>query len=123
MMGRIQADTRRMDDLLGDVPQDFGDNTIRVERILLEMVRPDPVQPRRVLPESIHQRFHQNQITPTQALRELVQLVARQRGRPFNSVLELLPQSDRVTRRALPVSGEGTGTSQEETGKATCPAG
>ncbi len=104
-MGRIQADTRRMDDLLasvtndllGDVPQDFGDNTIRVERILLEMVRPDPVQPRRVLPESIHLRFHQNQITPTQALRELVQIVqiaARHRGRPFNNLLELLPNAD-----------------------------
>ncbi len=105
MMGRIHTDTRRMDDLLasvtsdllGDVPQDFGDNTIRVERILLEMVRPDPVQPRRVLPESIHLRFHQNQITPTQALRELVQIVqiaARHRGRPFNNLLELLPNAD-----------------------------
>src|SRR5690606_14565270 len=31
--------------------------------------------------------------------------------------------SGRVTRRALPVSGEGTGTSQEEMGSATCPAG
>ena len=73
------------------------DNTIHVERILLEMVRPDPVQPRRVLPETIHVRFHQNQITPTQALRELVQIVqlaARHRGRPFNSLLELLPNAD-----------------------------
>ena len=54
------------------------------------MVRPDPVQPRRVLPEAIHFAFHSNRLTPTQALRELVQLVqiaARQRGRPFNSVL------------------------------------
>ena len=77
---------------------------MRVERILLEMVRPDPVQPRRVLPESIHLVFHNNRLTPTQALRELVQLVqitARQQGRPFNSVLELLPNleddSDGIT--------------------------
>jgi hypothetical protein len=28
-------------------------------------VRPDPVQPRRVLPESIHVRFHTNHVTPT----------------------------------------------------------
>jgi hypothetical protein len=65
--------------------------------LLLEMVRPDPVQPRRVLPESIHMRFHSNHVTPTQALRELVQIVqiaARQRGRPFNNVLELLPNPD-----------------------------
>ncbi len=36
-------------------------------------------------------------MTPTQALRELVQIVqiaARQRGRPFNNVLELLPNGD-----------------------------
>jgi hypothetical protein len=84
-------------DLLGDMPQAFTDNSIRVERILLEMVRPDPVQPRRVLPESIHLNFHNNRVTPTQALRELVQIVqiaARQRGRPFNSVVELLPNGD-----------------------------
>jgi len=104
-MARANGNTSRMDDLLasvtgdllGDLPQTFNDNTIRVERILLEMVRPDPVQPRRVLPESIHLRFHNNHVTPTQALRELVQLVqiaARQRGRPFNNVLELLPNGD-----------------------------
>ncbi len=84
-------------DLLGDAPQAFQDNSLRVERLLLEMVRPDPVQPRRVLPESIHMRFHSNHVTPTQALRELVQIVqiaARQRGRPFNNVLELLLNPD-----------------------------
>jgi hypothetical protein len=100
-----KPDTRRVDDLLasvtddllGDLPQVFQDNALRIERILLEMVRPDPVQPRRVLPESIHLAFHSNRITPTQALRDLVQLVqvaARQRGRPFNSVLEMLPRGD-----------------------------
>jgi len=84
-------------DLIGDLPQAFTDNSIRVERILLEMVRPDPVQPRRVLPEHIHLAFHNNRATSTQALRELVQIVqiaARQRGRPFNNVLELLPNGD-----------------------------
>ena len=104
-MARANGNTSRVDDLLasvtgdllGDLPQTFNDNTIRVERILLEMVRPDPVQPRRVLPESIHLNFHNNRATPTQALRELVQIVqiaARQRGRPFNNVLELLPNGD-----------------------------
>ncbi len=104
-MARSNGNTSRVDDLLasvtgdmlGDLPQAFTDNSIRVERILLEMVRPDPVQPRRVLPESIHLNFHNNRVTPTQALRELVQIVqiaARQRGRPFNNVLELLPNGD-----------------------------
>jgi hypothetical protein len=97
--------THRNDELLGGVteelllgnPQQFEDNSIRVERLLLEMVRPDPVQPRRVLPEQLHFAFHSNRLTPTQALKELVQLVqvaARQRGRPFNNVLELLPNPD-----------------------------
>jgi hypothetical protein len=100
--------THRIDDLLGSVteelllgnPQQFEDNSIRVERLLLEMVRPDPVQPRRVLPEQLHFAFHSNRLTPTQALKELVQLVqvaARQRGRPFNNVLELLPNPDDET--------------------------
>jgi len=104
-MARPNHDTRRMDDLLAsvtsdllsDLPQNLIDNTIHVERILLEMVRPDPVQPRRVLPETIHLRFHNNHVTPTQALRELVQIVqiaARHRGRPFNNLLELLPNAD-----------------------------
>ncbi len=97
--------THRIDELLGGVteelllgnPQQFEDNSIRVERLLLEMVRPDPVQTRRVLPEQFHFAFHSNRLTPTQALKELVQLVqvaARQRGRPFNNVLELLPNPD-----------------------------
>jgi hypothetical protein len=97
--------TQRIDELLGGVteelllgnPQQFEDNSIRVERLLLEMVRPDPVQPRRVLPEQLHFAFHNNRLTLTQALKELVQLVqvaARQRGRPFNNVLELLPNPD-----------------------------
>lgn len=84
-------------DLLADLPQHFEDNSIRVERILLEMVRPDPVQPRRVLPEQIHTAFHNQRLTPTQALKELVQIVqvaARQRGQPFSNVLELLPNAD-----------------------------
>jgi hypothetical protein len=61
------------------------------------MVRPDPVQPRRVLPEQLHSAFHSNRLTPTQALKELVHLVqvtARQRGCPFNNVLELLANPD-----------------------------
>ena len=100
-----KPNTRRVDDLLASVTDDLlgdsspalNDNRLRVDRLLLEMVRPDPVQPRRILPESMHLAFHNNRVTPTQALRELVQLVqiaARQRGRPFNSVLELMPNAD-----------------------------
>jgi hypothetical protein len=97
--------SRRISDLLASVTEDmlgtdgqpFVDSSLRVERLLLEMVRADPVQPRRVLPEHLHFAFHAHRLTPTQALKELVQLVqvaARQRGRPFQNVLELLPNPD-----------------------------
>lgn len=111
-MGRM--DSRRVDallasvtdDLLNTLPQTQEENRLRVERILLELVRPDPVQPRRVLPEHLHHTFHINRLTPTQALRALVQLVqvaARQRGRPFSSVLDLLPHtSDEREEDTLP---------------------
>ncbi len=83
--------------LLEELPQAFDDNTIRIERLPLELIRPDPVQPRRVLPERIHFEFHGQRLTPHQALRELVQIAqiaARQNGRPFTSVLDLLPNAD-----------------------------
>ena len=87
------------DDLLGDdLPQHLGDDAVKVERILLDLVRPDPVQPRRVLPDRIHHAFHNNQLTPSQALRDLVQVAqvaSRQRGQPFSNLLELLPDPDR----------------------------
>jgi len=86
-------------DLLGDeLPRQFTDDSIKVERIVLDLVRPDPVQPRRVLPDRVHHAFHNNQLTPSQALREVVQIAqvaARQRGRPFSNLLELLPDPER----------------------------
>jgi hypothetical protein len=86
-------------DLLGDdLPQQFNDDVIKVERILLDLVRPDPIQPRRVLLDKIHHDFHDSRLTPSQALREMVQIAqvaARQRGRPFANLLELLPDPER----------------------------
>ncbi len=105
-MAKKKHDTSNIDNLLASVTPDMlgdgfadalADNSILVERFLLDMVRPDPVQPRCVLPEQIHRKFHDNRLTPTQALRELVQLAqvsARQNGRPFSNVLELLPDAE-----------------------------
>lgn len=89
-----------VDVLASDVPQAFQDDSIRVERILLDLVRPDPIQPRRVLPERIHHAFHAGKLTPSQSLRELVQIAqvaARQRGRPFSNLLELIPDPEQET--------------------------
>ncbi|MBK8023732.1 MAG: ParB N-terminal domain-containing protein [Chloroflexi bacterium] len=85
-------------EMLGGVDFEIvDDGGVRVERILLEMVRPDPAQPRRILPERVYQAFHNSRLTPTQALRELIQtaqIAARQNGRPFSNVLELLGNSE-----------------------------
>lgn len=93
-------------DMLGGDDMDFfQDDSLRVERILLELVRPDPLQPRRVLPDRIYQAFHDNRLTPTQALRELIQtaqLAARQQGRPFNNILDLLGNPDDESEQDLP---------------------
>ncbi len=87
-------------DMIADPPTFLKESGVRVERILLDLLRPDPVQPRRVLPERIHMEFHHQRLTPSQALRELVQIAqvaARQRARPFHNVLELLPNGESET--------------------------
>ncbi len=98
------------DSLLGDnLPRLFTDNSVKVERILLDMVRPDPIQPRRVLPDPIHHKFHNGNLTPTQSLREIVQLAqvsARQNGRPFSNVVELLPDPEKDDDTPLNLSPE-----------------
>ncbi len=109
MSNNKRDNTANIDALLASVTEEmlgggfdlqFQEQGLRVERILLELVRPDAIQPRRVLPESIHQRFHENRLTPSQALRELVQsaqISARQRGQPFGGLLDLLPNPDDET--------------------------
>jgi hypothetical protein len=105
-MSGKRDNTAKLDALLASVTEDilggealaeFQEHGLRVERILLELVRPDPIQPRRVLPERIYHAFHDNRLTPTQTMRELVQmaqLAARQKGRPFDGLLDLLPNPD-----------------------------
>ena len=85
-------------ELLSEIPQVFNDDSVKVGRLLLDLVRPDPIQPRRILPDRIHHEFHGGRLTPSQSLRELVQIAqvaARQRGRPFSNLLELLPDPER----------------------------
>jgi ParB-like nuclease domain len=83
--------------LKADSAERLVDASLKIEHIPAELIRPDPIQPRRVLPEQIHFAFHADRLTPTQALRELIQVAqvaARQNGRPFVSVLDLLPDGN-----------------------------
>jgi len=41
----------------------------------LDILRPDPIQPRRVLPERLHQALHNQQLAPDHALRKLLKVV------------------------------------------------
>ena len=81
-------------DMLGGYDDEsLGDEGLRVERILLDLVRPNPLQARRVLPDRVYTDFHAERMTPSQALRAVIQLAkiaAKQNGRPFSNVLELL---------------------------------
>ncbi len=82
------------EDFLGaEVVQKLHESGLRVERITLSLIRPDAAQPRRVLPEPIHQAFHNQELTPVQALKqyiEKVRIIARQKGRPFENLLDML---------------------------------
>jgi hypothetical protein len=80
-----------------DPAEHLSENSLKVEYIPAELIRPDPVQPRRVLPEAIHFEFHAERLTPSQALRELVksaQIAARQHGRPFGSLADLFAEAE-----------------------------
>ncbi|MAU12445.1 MAG: hypothetical protein CL607_21655 [Anaerolineaceae bacterium] len=81
----------------GEFETEADSQGLRVERILLDLIRPDPIQPRRMLPDDIHHAFHNNQLTPSNALREMVrkaQVTARQHGRPFSNVMDLITNED-----------------------------
>lgn len=84
-------------DFLGaDTPQTLAASGLQVEYIHIEMIRPDPANPRRVLPQHIYETFHNQQIRPEQALRQFVEYtkqIAKQHGRGFGSLMDLLPST------------------------------
>jgi len=66
---------------------------LHVEYLNIDMIRPDPVQPRRILPEDLHIHLHNQQMNPRQAIREFVERIkahARSKGRPFGNPFELV---------------------------------
>jgi len=106
-MGRRKGGPNRTLDILSsigdeaflgsDVMQNLRDHGLSVERIAISLIRPDAAQPRRVLPETIHYAFHSQEITPVQALKqyiEKVRIISREKGRPFENLMDLLISAD-----------------------------
>jgi hypothetical protein len=78
---------------VGATAAERAEANLQVQYLNIQLVRPDPIQPRRILPERIHQEFHQQRLSPAQALKELITLAqvhARSAGRPFSNPFELL---------------------------------
>ncbi len=89
----ILSSIAEQDYLGAEVVQHLREQGLRVERIAIGLIRPDAAQPRRVLPEAIHRAFHNEELTPLQALKqyiEKVRIIARQHSRPFENLLDLL---------------------------------
>ena len=96
---RIDAilDSFTEEQFAGEGLSQLGETGLRVDYLPIRLVYPDPAQPRRVLPASIYQAFYEERCTPVQALKEFIQLVqvtARQKGRPFTAVDDLLPNAE-----------------------------
>ena len=107
MMGRRKGGPNRTLDILSsigdeaflgsDMMQNLRNHGLSVERIAISLIRPDAAQPRRVLPETIHYAFHNQEITPVQALKqyiEKVRIISREKGRPFENLMDLLISTD-----------------------------
>jgi ParB-like chromosome segregation protein Spo0J len=100
-----------MDFLTADPAERFDDDSLKIHYLSAQLIRPDAAQPRRVLPERIYWEFHGERLTPAQALREFiqdVQIIARQKGRPFNTVLDLLPNPDNEEEETINFTPEET---------------
>lgn len=96
-LGALDAIGSGLDFLGSDAPASVGVSGLQVEHIHIEMIRPDPANPRRVLPQQIYEAFHNQQIRPDQAIRRFIDYtkqIAKQHGRGFSGVLDLLPGAD-----------------------------
>jgi hypothetical protein len=72
-------------------------DALQVQYLNIQLLRPDPVQPRRILPQDLHEAFHSQRISPNQAIKELVNRAqgrARVAGRPFSNPFDLMASNE-----------------------------
>ncbi|HVO69629.1 MAG TPA: ParB N-terminal domain-containing protein [Aggregatilineaceae bacterium] len=83
---------------LAETTAEIAGGSIKVVSIVLDRIRPDPAQPRRVLPDSIRKEFLAGHINPRQALERWEAMVAEEAarlGRPrpdWQALLERNPE-------------------------------
>jgi hypothetical protein len=104
MTKRRSRGTRALLEEMGDLGRlaettaEISGGTVKVVSIVLDRIRPDPAQPRRVLPESIRKEFLAGHINPRQALERWEAMVAEEAarlGRPrpdWQALLERNPE-------------------------------
>lgn len=100
-----------LDDLAG-APAEIAGRGVKVVDIVLDRIRPDPAQPRRVLPEVIRTEFLAGHINARQALERWEALVAEEAtrlGRPrpdWKSLLDRNPDDRDVEDRSVDPPGQ-----------------
>ena len=103
-------------DGIAEAAPDIAGKGMRVVTIVLERIRPDPAQPRRVLPEAIRREFSAGNINARQALERWEALVAEEaarRGRPRPDWAALLNRDPDATERLLDFAEQFKGVKKE----------
>jgi hypothetical protein len=103
---------------LAETTAEIAGGSVKVVSIVLDRIRPDPAQPRRVLPDSIRKEFLAGHINPRQALERWEAMVAEEAarlGRPrpdWQALLERNPE-DRA-EDTMSVDAPGQSGPEEE---------
>lgn len=118
MVKRRSRGTRALLEEMGDLgdlagaPAEIAGRGVKVVDIVLDRIRPDPAQPRRVLPEVIRTEFLAGHINARQALERWEALVAEEAtrlGRPrpdWKSLLDRNPDDRDVEDRSVDPPGQ-----------------
>jgi ParB-like chromosome segregation protein Spo0J len=118
MVKRRSRGTRALLEEMGDLgdlagaPAEIAGRGVKVVDIVLDRIRPDPAQPRRVLPEVIRTEFLAGHINARQALERWEALVAEEAtrlGRPrpdWKSLLDRDPDDRDVEDRSVDPPGQ-----------------
>lgn len=105
------ADEYQKSEALGTSVQQLQAAGIRIESLPIQLVRPNPANPRRLFPYDLSLAFHNGELPAQQALAEFiehVQTMAYRHGRGFDNVVELLPSAHEDEKETIYTPEEKT---------------